>query len=453
MMGRFGVVVLVGGISVWSVVAADWPQWMGPQRDGTWPEDGILRDFPKEGPRILWRTPIAGGYAGPAVAAGRVFVSDRILAPGSQLPDDPFSTSRLPGKERLLCLDAQTGRLLWKHEYDCPYEISYAAGPRCTPTVADDKVYFLGAMGDLYCLKVREGSVVWSKNLPREYNAKVPTWGYCGHPLVHGNLLYCIAGGEGSLVVAFDKDSGREVWKALTAREQGYAPPTLVRLHGRERLLIWHAQALNALDPLTGKLLWSVPLAPKYGMAIMAPRLEGDIIYAGGIGGAAVALKALPNDQVEILWKEAVDGKEERVRGLYPVNVTPILHQGILYGVDQEGMLRAVELHTGKRLWFTFLPVIGKEEDEDYKGAGSGTAFIVKNGDRYFIFAETGHLIIAELTPKGYKEISRAKVIEPTNAAFGRKVVWSHPAFANKCAYIRNDKEIICVSLAQGQQP
>jgi hypothetical protein len=112
-------------------------------------------------------------------------------------------------------------------------------------------------------------------------------------------------------------------------------------------------------------------------------------------------------------------------------------------------MLRAVELKTGKRLWFTFLPVIGKDEEEDYRGAGSGTAFIVRNGDRFILFAETGHLILAELTPRGYKEISRAKVIEPSNAAFGRKVVWSHPAFANQCAYIRNDKEIICVSLGE----
>ena len=112
-------------------------------------------------------------------------------------------------------------------------------------------------------------------------------------------------------------------------------------------------------------------------------------------------------------------------------------------------MFCAVELNTGKKLWFSFKPVIGKDEPEDYKNAGSGTAFTVKNGDRFFLFAETGHLIIAKLSPKGYEEISRTKILEPTNAAFGRKVVWSHPAFANKCVYARNDKEIVCVSLAK----
>jgi outer membrane protein assembly factor BamB len=448
MIRLFVVVVGTGGLA-WAVSAADWPQWMGPQRDAVWPEEKILRQFPPEGPRILWRRPIHGGYAGPAVAGGRVYVSDRVLAPGASTPDDPFSTARVAGKERLICLDAKTGEQLWLHEYDCPYEISYPAGPRCTPTVAGDKVYFLGAMGDLYCLDAQSGAVRWSKNLPREYRAKVPTWGYCGHPLVHDDLLYCIAGGKGSVVVALHKDTGREVWRALTAKEPGYSPPTLVELHGKKRLLVWHAQALNALEPKSGKLLWSVPLAPKYGMAIMAPRVENNIIYAGGIGGAAVVLQALPNDQVQVLWKEDVGETESRTRGLYPVNMTPFIHQGVIYGVDQEGMLRAVELKTGKRLWFTFLPVIGKDEEEDYRGAGSGTAFIVKNGDRFILFAETGHLILAELTPRGYKEISRAKVIEPSNAAFGRKVVWSHPAFANQCAYIRNDKEIICVSLEE----
>jgi hypothetical protein len=115
-------------------------------------------------------------------------------------------------------------------------------------------------------------------------------------------------------------------------------------------------------------------------------------------------------------------------------------------------MLRAVELDTGKKLWFTHKPVIGREEDEDYKGAGSGTAFLVKNGPRYFLFAETGELVIAELSPeplpKGYKELGRAKLLAPTGTAFGRKVLWSHPAFAHRCVFARNDTELRCYSLA-----
>lgn len=115
----------------------------------------------------------------------------------------------------------------------------------------------------------------------------------------------------------------------------------------------------------------------------------------------------------------------------------------------QSGMFRAVELATGTRLWFTHKPVIGKEQDEDFKGAGSGTAFVVKNAGQYFLFAETGDLIIAKLSPAGCEEVGRAKLVEPSGAAFGRKVVWSPPAFADKCVFGRHDKEIACFSPAK----
>jgi outer membrane protein assembly factor BamB len=439
--------------------ADDWPQWMGPNRDGRWAETGIVEAFPppqekeESGVKLVWKMPIAGGYAGPAVAGGKVFVTDRVLAKGAKNPDDPFDTKqKVASTERVLCFDAATGELLWKYQYDCPYQISYPAGPRCTPTVADQKVYTLGAMGDLYCLDVRDGRVIWSKNFPRDFKAKVPTWGFCGHPLVYQNLLICTVGGENAVAVAFDKDTGEVKWKALNAREIGYSPPTLIRAANRDQLVIWHAGAINGLDPLTGEVFWSVDLEPKYGMAIMAPQQDGDFLFAAGIGGAGVVLRLdSEKPKVSVVWQEVMerDGNTPKQRGLYPVNMTPLIDRGIIYGVDQPGMLRAVELHSGKKLWFTHKPVIGREEAEDYKGASSGTAFLVKNGDRYFLFAETGELIIARLSAEGYREISRTPLLKPTGTAFGRKVLWSHPAFANKCIFVRNDKELACFSLAR----
>ena len=436
--------------------ADDWPQWLGPKRDSIWSETGILRTFPKEGPTVLWRTPIGPGYSGPAVADGKVFVTDRLLGKGAKNPNDPFDNKvSVASTERVLCLDAKTGKEKWKHEYDCPYKISYPAGPRATPTVSGGKVYTLGAMGDLLCLDEADGKVIWSKNFPKDYSAKVPMWGFCSHPLVYKQLVICIVGGtvdgEGALAVAFDKDTGKEKWKALNAKEPGYSSPIVINSGGKDQLVIWHAQSINGLEPETGKTIWTLGLEPAYGMAIMIPRQSGDKLFAAGIGGAGVVLK-LEGDQVKPIWQEVMQkGKEmsQKARGLYPVNMTPFVENSIIYGVDQPGMLRAVELDTGKKLWFTFKPVIGKDEEEDFKGAGSGTTFIVKNGDRFFMFSETGDLVIAKLSPSGYEEVSRSKLLEPTGAAFGRKVVWSHPAYADKCGFFRNDKEIICVSLAQ----
>ncbi len=448
---RWLILGLVFTSSTGFILADDWPQWLGKNRDSVWAETGILRVFPKGGPTVLWRTPIAAGYSGPAVADGCVFVTDRILSQGAMNPADPFDNKMLiPSSERVHCLDAKTGEKKWRREFDCPYKISYPAGPRATPTIAGGKVYVLGAMGDLRCLDVTDGRTIWSKNFPKDYEATVPTWGFCCHPLVYKNLVICIVGGREALAVAFEKDTGEEKWRALNAKEPGYSSPTLIDSGGKDQVVIWHAQSINGLDPESGKLFWSVGLEPYRGMAIMAPRQQGDKLFAAGIGGAGVVLK-LEGGKVTPIWQETmVKGKEmiPKPRGVYPVNMTPFVENGIIYGTDQAGMLRAVELDTGKKLWFTFKPIIGRDEDEDFR-AGSGTTFIVKNGDRYFLFSETGELIIAKLSEKGYEEISRARLLEPTGVAFGRKVVWSHPAYANKCGFFRNDKEIICVSLAE----
>jgi outer membrane protein assembly factor BamB len=418
--------------------ADDWPQWMGPNRDGVWREQGLLAKFPEGGPKVLWRAKIDGGYAGPAVAGGRVFVTDYVTR-GDRTPN-AAKLSALEGTERVLCLDAASGKELWKHEYPCTYKISYPAGPRCTPTVSGGKVYTLGAMGDLRCLDAASGKLLWAKDLKKEYNTAAPFWGFAGHPLVDGKRLICLAGGKGSVAVAFDKDTGKELWRALSASGTGYSPPTLIEAGGKKQLVIWHAEAINGLDPESGKVYWSVPLKAAYGMSIMAPRQWKDYLFAGGIGFHAVLLKlAADKPAAEVVWR----GKNKTA--VYPVNSTPFLEGGYIYGVDQPGQLRCVELKTGKRIWETTAPTTGE------RPASSGTAFLVKNGDRFVLMSETGHLILARLTPRGYEEVSRAKILEPTGDAFGRPVVWSHPAFANRCVFARNDREIVCVSLAADQ--
>lgn len=421
-----------------TVLAADWPQWMGPARDSVWREEGIVEQFPEGGPPVRWRVPVAGGYAGPSVANGRVFVPDFVRQEG-EINNNPNNRNELKGTERILCFDAATGDPLWTHQYDEQYAISYASGPRVTPTVDGDRVYTLGAEGALFCLNVENGQPIWSKNLPSEYKMETPIWGFCGHPLVDGDLLYCLVGGRESVAVAFDKHTGEEVWHALSAREPGYCPPTMIQIDGQKQLLIWHAEALNGLDPATGEVYWTQPLAPKYGMAIAAPRLSGELLFASGIGPVSGVYKIGSSPaNAELVW-----GDNNPRRGVYCSNSTPFIEGDTIYGVGvHNGELCAADLRTGKRLWETFQATTGDRR------ASSATAFIVRHDDRFFLFNDQGELISARMDREGFQELDRAPILEPTNEASGRSVVWTHPAFANRSMYIRNDKELRCVSLA-----
>lgn len=417
--------------------ADDWPQWMGPQRDGVYRETGVIETIPARGLPVLWRVPIHGGYAGPAVAQGRVYVTDYQRSTG-EVRNDPSQRVELHGRERVLCLDARTGELLWKYEYDCPYHISYPAGPRATPTVAGGKVYTLGAEGHLHCFDAATGQVLWAKQLQQEYHTEAPIWGFCGHPLVDGQKLICLVGGQGSVVVAFDKDTGRELWKAVDAPEAGYCPPSIIKAAGVRQLIVWDPEKLNSLNPETGAVYWTQPLKPDYGMSIMAPRQAGKYLFASGIGKVG-ALYELRQDKpgVKVVWTGTAK------TALYAANSTPHIDGNTIYGVDcDSGLLMAVDLTTGKRLWETAQPTTGERR------GGHGTAFLVKHQNRYFLFSETGDLILARLTRNGYHELGRFHVLEPTGECFGRDVVWSHPAFAERACFARNDQELVCVSLA-----
>jgi outer membrane protein assembly factor BamB len=440
---------LRGGVTLLIVALAfgagargdDWPGWLGPRRDGIWRETGIVEKFPPEGPPIRWRTKISAGYAGPAVADGRVYVTDRVVAEGAKAPASPFDRGNIAGKERVLCLNEADGKILWKHEYDCPYTVSYPLGPRTTPVVHEGKVYTLGAEGNLFCLHTETGEVVWSRELKKDYGVKAPTWGFSAHPLLDGHKLICMVGGAGTTVVAFDKDSGKELWRALTASEPGYCPPMIYEFDGRRQLIVWHADAVNGLDPESGKVYWSQPLPTYQGMTIPTPRQLGNSLFVSSTGDNTALLRLEAKQPgVKVIWR----GDEKKKTGFAPVFGTPFAEDGYIYGSDKDGKLCCIKADNGERVWET-------QELTGGKRAPSADVFIIKNGDRFFLATEKGDLIIAKLSPKGYQEISRAHLLEPTAAAWGRDVVWSHPAFANRCVYARNDKEVICASLAASQ--
>jgi outer membrane protein assembly factor BamB len=415
----------------------DWAQWLGPRRNGLWSETGVLQKFPAEGPRIKWRAKVAGGYAGPAVADGRVFVADFVRLKGDA-KSDPGTRNQLEGEERLVCLSEESGEELWVQKAAVTYGISYPAGPRAIPTVDGEHVYMLGAEGSLTCFAVKNGDIVWKRDLKAEYQAPTPMWGFCSHPLIDGDRLYVLAGGPGSAAVCLDKATGKEIWKALTAKDAGYCPPTMIDVAGRKELIIWTPETLNGLNPDDGAVRWSVPLEPSFGMSIVAPVQSGQRLFAAGVGDVGVMLDLSTGDQPTPMWKSS------KTLGIGPVH-SPVLSVGnVLYGVNNEGELTCLDIATGKRLWQTFDATTGTRR------ASSATAFLTRNEENglFYIFSETGDLIIAKLTPEKYEEISRAHVIEPNHEAFGRTVVWSAPAFANRCAFIRNNAEIVCVDLS-----
>lgn len=431
------VVAVVLSVSV--VQAEDWPQWLGPTRNSVWNETGTVDKFPERGLAVKWRVPVSLGYSGPAVVGGRVFVTDYVRESGDT-SNNPGQRRELTGKERVLCLSTTDGKLVWEHSDQVPYKISYPSGPRCTPTVHDGKVYTLGAEGLLLCLDADKGTVIWSKELKKEYQTESPIWGFCGAPLVDGRKLIVLVGGAGSVAVAFDKDSGRELWKALSASEPGYCPPSIIEAAGKRQLIIWTADELCALDPESGAVHWKQPLKPNYGMSIAIPQKHKDLLFASGIGGVGAAFK-LDQDKpgATLAWRGT------NKNALYAANTTPVADsEGILYGADcQSGQFIAMKIENGDRLWTTFAPTTNTRR------GGHGTCFIVRNGDKYFLFSETGELILAKLSAKSYDEISRFRILDPTGECFGRDVVWSHPAFANKHCFARNDKELVCVSLAK----
>ena len=429
-------------LSSQKILADDWPQWLGPNRDGKWREKGIVEKFPDGGPVLRWSTPISGGYAGPAVADGRVFVPDFVPANSPKLEkisvNDHYSRASRIGTERLLCLNDKDGSLLWTYKYPVTYKHAklYANGPRTTPIVDGDHVYILGAQGRLACIQVKDGRERWHRELTKDYKIKAPVWGFATHPIIDGDKIITIVGGSETAVVAFDKLSGKELWRALSCKNPGYAQLAIYKAGGKRQLFAWHGEALNSLNPENGEVYWSSPVKPMYQMTIGMPRIEGRHMFIMSWGCSRVLELSKTTSSPRMVWKA---GRKFGVGG--KMNV-PYLEDGHIYASDADGTYRCVELVSGKRVWES-KKVIPKGK------VYMGSTFTIKQGSRFFLATELGDLIIAKMTPKGYQEIDRTSIIKQTNVTGGRPVWWSHPAFANRSIYVRNDKVVHCYSLAE----
>ena len=451
--------MLVGAatVAIVTLSAKDWPQWRGAERLGLWTETGILEEFPDGGLTVTWRVPINGGYSGPAVADGRVFVLDYVET----------EARVMNGTERLLALSEETGEVLWTHEWATTYRMlmfTYATGPRATPTVDGDRVYVTGSTGRIFCLDAETGDVVWDKDTVAEYDTNIPVWGTSSAPLVDGDRVIFLVGGEpDALVMAFDKHTGEEVWRALESRtEMGYTQPLIIQAGGARQLIVWHPRGLSSLNPETGELYWEEEFTGRANMTVADAVKSGSYLFVSGFYSGSLMMRLdLDRPAATALWK----GKNNRVlengievaetSGLHSVMTTPLVVGDYIYGIGSHGQVRGLLAETGERVW----------EAEGLTTRNRwGSAYFIKHEDRYFVYNENGDLIIVRFSPDGYVELDRTHLLNPTSrSGYGgarpgsrgrvshgqsdRLVVWAHPAFANRHIVLRNDEEIIRVSM------
>ena len=418
--GRCGyllAVVLVGLLH-----ADDWPQWRGPHRDGIWRETGVLDRFPPQGLRICWRTPVGPGYSGVVVAQGRVYVCDCQLKPESI--------------ERMHCFEASTGKLLWSFSYPCSYDgLYYGAGPYATPIVQNGKVYMSGPKGHLHCLDAGTGKVLWKHDRMAEYPAILPQCGCNSSPIIEGNLLIVMGGGRAEgCVIAYDTDTGQEVWSALKDRPGG-SSPIGINAGGRRQLVVWTLDSVSSLDPATGKVYWQIPTkAMNDGGALTTPVVYKDLALF--ICEKALLIKLDPEKTQGALLSQTARRKSVNTF------VSPVFLDEHYYYSAVNDTLGCFEVVTGNQLWTA-------------KGvsAGNGNAMfqMTPHEQAVFIFTDGGQLLLAHLAPSGYTELDRATLLEPTKGTWtpisGKPKTWAQPAYANRHIFARSDEELVCASL------
>ncbi len=424
---------LVGALLVTAAFARadDWPQWRGLARDGVWNERGVMEKFPSAVLPHVWSAPVGPGYSGPTVAASRVYLTDHVTQPEPQ--------------ERVLCFDQATGRALWSHAYSCVYrDLDYALGPRAAVSIADGRAFAFGALGHAHALDAATGKVLWARDLATDFQGNVPIWGITSAPLVAGDaVVFQIGGASGAGLIALDVRTGAERWRALDTRTS-YSAPRMISIGGKDAVLAWTGNWLAALDPATGKTLWSLPYKPTR-MVINVPDPVFDpatnrVFLSAFYDGARVFQLTPDFAAPRQLWQRQ-GVSERKTDALHCMMSTPLVRDGHVYGIDSYGEFRCLNLDTGDRVW----------TDETLLANGRwANAYFVQNGDHTWITTEKGEIVIAKLTPQGFERISSAQYITPTTALRPRShaITWSHPAYAGRCLFARSDTELVCVSLA-----
>ncbi len=416
--------ILGGAAALWlsvEIQGASWPQYRGPSHDGTIAE--VMPAWPKDGPRAAWKVPTLGGFSSFVVENGKAY---------TLVLRDVEGVNR----EVVVCLDADSGKEAWSApvgmaKYDGggdsgTRENSGGDGPRSTPSLSEGRLYVLSADLALTAFEAASGKQLWRKDLLKEHAGRNISWKNAASPLIEGNLVFVAGGGEGQALLAFDKKDGRLAWKGENDK-MTHATPIATTIHGTRQVIFFTQTGLVSVVPASGKVLWRHGF--KYNVSTAAsPVVAGDIVYcSAGYGvGATAAQISKSGDQFSAkeLWRETGPKLANHWS-------TPVAKDGYLYGMFQfkeygTGPLKCVELKTGKVVW---------EE------AGFGPGNVLLAGDRLVVLGDAGQLVLAEASPKGYKELSRVQALT------GK--CWSTPAYADGRLFVRSTKEGACFDLSR----
>ena len=385
---------------------ADWPQFLGPSRNGIAGESNLLARWPSEGPRQLWSLKVGQGFSGPVIAQGKLILFHRV---GDQ--------------EAVECLNATNGASLWKFNHPTAYRDDFGSdeGPRATPTIAADKVFTVGAEATVHCVDLGTGKKVWEVNAKETLQARKGFFGFACSPLVEGSNVIVNIGGPEAGIVAFDAATGRVRWK-VTDHEASYSAAVAATLDGKRLALVFTRNGLVGLNPAGGEVFFEFPFRSASHASVNAatPLVIGKKIFLSASYETGAILLDYKTNGVKAVWSS-----DDAISAHY---ATPVHRDGFLYGFhgrqERRPALRCVELNTGKVRW-------------NHEGLGAGTVTLV--GDTLLVMSEKGELLSVQATPQQFKIVARAQILPYE--------VRAAPGVANGLFYARSKEKLVCVDL------
>ncbi|MCE2514801.1 MAG: PQQ-like beta-propeller repeat protein [Acidobacteria bacterium] len=387
--------------------ASDWPQFLGPKRNGVYGGPAISDSWPASGPPVLWRKPLGEGFSGAVVQAGRLVLFHR-----------------LENSEQVECLEAQTGRPLWQYDYPTDYrdDFGFDGGPRATPSIWEGKVYTFGAQGVLHCLELENGRKVWSLNTHEKFGVRKGFFGAACSPLVEDGRVFLNVGGRDQAgLVAFDARTGRVLWTS-TDDEASYSSPATATLGGRRQVLFFTRTGLVSADPASGEVLFRFRWRARSRASVNAatPLAAAPLIFLSASYGTGAVQLRVKGSELETVWTS-----DESLSNHYSTSVIRGGHLFGFHGRQEYGQsLRCVALQTGRVLW-------------SRDGFGAGTLSLA--GDRLLVLKENGELLLVAASPQAFRLIAKASILAPT--------VRAYPALADGRLFARNQKELVAVDL------